>query len=490
MRKLVRHVQSPLHFIPPAYNPWVMRLVHAMLPLLLRLQLLSWLPAGITRIDAKNIDRLVDLYVAQEAGESRFLMAVRHVEVDDPLVGLYLYSRVVNRAAKARGIRLQQPVHTHFIYERGVTIWAGQGIGWLLSRIGGVPIRRGRRPDRVALKAARKLVTSGNMPLMVAPEGATNRLSERLGPLESGVAQLAFWCAEDLQRTARTETVYILPIGIRYRYDHADFSKLSALLGRLEKDSGYEFKSSDKLPLDRECYLRILRLGVHLLETMEAFYSCHFPQPSAAVGQQSLVQNKETLSACRRTLESAESARIAEYMISTRLPPLLDNALRVAEQFFSLPGEGTLIERCRLIEEAGWKTVYREDLPPVKTLSPLHKGLADWAAQEAGLRELHMRIVESFATVDCTYLREKPSFERCAEMTLLMSDMLARLCGEKQPRKPGLGKRSVTVSVQPSLSVTRRLCDYQVDRCSARAAIAALTEDIRRSLEATIEDDE
>jgi len=462
MPPLVRRVQPPLRFIPTAYNPWIIRIVHWVLPLLLRVRIRPWLPAGITRIEVKDVDRLVDLYAQFEAGRARFLMAVRHVEVDDPLSGLYLCSRAVRKAAKNKGISLKQPVHTHFLYERGMTIWAGKTLGWLLSRMGGVPIRRGRKPDWVGLKAARRLLSEGQMPMVVAPEGATNGHSERLGPLEPGVAQLGFWCAEDLKKSDRTETVYIVPIGIQYRYVAPNWSALSKLLSQLEAQSGLATVKTIATTLDKSCYLRILHLGEHLIEKMEQFYQRCYHQS----------HKQETLS---------------QQDCSQRLQQLLDRALRISEQFFDLPNTGTLVDRCRRIEEASWNNIYREDLPDLEKISALDKKLADWTAQESSLRALHMRIVEGFVAVDRDYLREKPSFERCAEMALLMFDMMERLANNKFPGRPRLGLRRVQVSVQSPIGVTSRLTNYQQNRKAGRAAVAALTEEIRAALEKTIE---
>jgi 1-acyl-sn-glycerol-3-phosphate acyltransferase len=496
MPQVVRAVQPPLTYIPTAYRPWVIRCVHWALPFLLRVRIRPWLPVGIRRIEVANVERLVDLYAQFEAGKARFLMAVRHVEVDDPLSGLYLCSRAVTRAAKAKGIVLRQPVHTHFIYERGMTIWAGQGLGWMLSRIGGVPIRRGRKPDWVGLKAARKLLVEGQMPLVVAPEGATNGHSEKLGPLEPGVAQLGFWCAEDLQREQRPEAVFILPIGIQYRYVQPNWPKLAKLLSKLEAQSGLEALEATDRPsaeLDKACYTRILRLGAHLITTMEAFYSRWYYRPAgnpkiADNSQSTAVLDTADLAAIAPASTHLESIDLIDAeLCSDRLQQLLSNALQVAEQFFDLPAKGTLVDRCRRLEEASWTYIYREDLPDLAKLSPLERGLADWAAQEASLRELHMRIVETFVAVDSHYLREKPSFERCAETTLLMSDMLGRLAGDKLPGRPRLGDRQVKVTVQPPIAVTPQLAAYQQNRRAGRTAVAALTEEIRQALEETIE---
>ncbi|MEM9949120.1 MAG: 1-acyl-sn-glycerol-3-phosphate acyltransferase, partial [Cyanobacteria bacterium P01_D01_bin.36] len=367
MPSFVRHVQPPLKFIPTAYNPWVMRVVHWLLPVFLRFRIRPWLPAGISRVEVENVERLVDLYAQLEAGKAKFLIAVRHVEVDDPLSGLYLCSRAVAKAAKKQGIKLKQPVHTHFLYERGMTIWAGRIVGWLLSRIGGVPIRRGRRPDWVGLKAARSLLVEGNMPMVVAPEGATNGHSERIGPIEPGVAQLGFWCAEDLAKRASERaseegaeksappSVFILPMGIQYRYEQPNWSKLQNLLSQLESQSG--LKGADNLApaTDKNAYLRILRLGEHLMTVMEAFYDRFYPRSAEQKLADEKIATSEDLS------DNAELTGASD--CSMHLQTLLNRALQSAESFFHLPGKGTLVDRCRRIEEASWQVIYREDLP-------------------------------------------------------------------------------------------------------------------------------
>jgi len=74
----------------------------------------------------------------------------------------------------------------------------------------------------------------------------------------------------------------------------------------------------------------------------------------------------------------------------------------------------------------------------MESLIAFRSGLADWIAEEASLRMLHMRLVESFVAVTGTYVLEKPTVERFAETTLLMFDMLARIKGDK-PHRPRLG---------------------------------------------------
>lgn len=465
MPQFINRVQPRLNFIPPAYSSYLLRVVHGALPILLRVRLSPWLPAGINQIQVVNGGVLAQLYQQFQQGNLRFLMAFRHVEVDDPLCGLYLLSRAVPQAARQQNIQLRTPLHTHFLYERGMPLWAGTGLGWMLSHLGGIPIRRGRQPDLPGLRQARQILSRGVWPMTVAPEGATNGHSERVGPLEPGAAQLAFWCAEDLAKAGRSEAVYIIPINIQYRYVKPVWSSLGRLLTKVERMSGLPVYVSDTEAPEQVVYHRITRLGEHLLSKMEAFYSRFYHQKQL----------------------SSQLDFDAHNTCSMRLQALLEAALQIGEQYFDIAAIGSLAERCRRLEEAGWTYIYRDDLTDRNTLSPLDRGLADWVAQEASLRMLHMRLVETFVAVTDTYLKKKPSFERCAETTLLMFDMLARLRGDKHPRRPRLATRRATLTIGEPISVTERCPTYQTNRRAARQAVMNLTQELQQALEQMID---
>jgi 1-acyl-sn-glycerol-3-phosphate acyltransferase len=462
-------VKPRLGFIPPRFNPLVLAMAQTGLPVLLRLRIRRWLPAGITRVEVRQTERLVELYQQFQAGKIRLLLAFRHPEVDDPLCMLYLLSRAVPHAAQQRSIALRSPIHSHFVYDRGMTLWAGSWLGWFFSRLGGTPIHRGRHLDRVGLRTARELFANGKLPLAIAPEGATNGHSELISPLEPGVAQLGFWCVEDLVKADRTETVVIVPIGIQYRYLAPPWSKLDWLLGQLEADCGLPVQSvrspiPDPAPV---FYPRLIRLAEHLLGEMEAFYRQFYHQP---LPEPNL---------------PAETAELNQVLIA-RLQLLLDTALRVAEQPFGLDAQGTVVERCRRLEEVGWNQIYREDIPDLTVLSPFNRGLADWMATETGLRLRHMRLVESFVAVTGTYIKEKPTAERFAETALLLFDLVSRVKGEKMPRRPRLGWRQAQVSVGEPISVSDRWSTYKSGRQAARQAVKDLTQDLQTALEQLI----
>lgn len=465
------HARPKLEFIPPAFDPLVLQLVHWLLPSLRRFRWQRWLPAKISQVDTVNVETLVQLYHQFQIGKIRLLLAFRHCEVDDPLCGLHLFSQAIPQSARQQGIDLQLPIHSHFMYDRGMTIWIGDWLGWLFARLGGVPIHRGKSLDWVALKTTRNLLIDGKFPLAVAPEGATNGHSELVSPLASGVAQLSFWCVEDLIKANRAEETIVLPIGIQYRYVRPNWAKLDRLLRKLERDCGLRHHSVDPSGAERslpQVYLdRLLRLGEYFLSVMTKFYHQFYHQQLPA-------SNLKGLS--------------PELNFTTRLQNLLDLALNVSETYFGLKPQGNIIERCRRVEEAGWTYIYCDDRDRFQSLSPVERGLADWIAQEASLRMLHMRLVESFVAVTGNYVESQLSFERLAETTLILFDAIARIKNQnrKIPRRPSLGWRKARVTIGTPISVTNRWSMYAENRAAAKQAVADLTQDLHRVLEQMI----
>ncbi len=435
-----------------------------LLPIVLRFRTRPWLPTGIVHIEGKNAEILAKLYQQFQNDKVRFLIAFRHPEVEDPLCMLYLLSRIVPRVARQQGIVLQHPVHSYFVYDRGMTVWTGKWLGWLFSRIGGIPIHRGRRLDRQAIQTARELFVNGKFPIAVAPEGGNNGHSGIVSPLEPGVAQMGFWCVEDLHKANRSETVFIVPVGIQYRYAQQPWSKIDELLSKLEADSGLPLQKIDvsASPNQEEIYYqRICRLGEYLITEMEEFYRRFYHQEIP------------------KTIESTNSNQA----LIDRLHRLMNTALKVTEQHFGLQPQGNFIDRCRRLEEAGWNYIYREDLPDIDDLPPFKRGLADWIAEEADLRMRHMRLVESFVAVNSTYIQEQPTAERFAETTLLMFDMLSRIKDTTFPGRPRLGWKEAQITVGEPISVTERWENLSGDRHAVRQAVNILTKDLQVALE-------
>lgn len=444
------HAKPPLEFIPPRFNPLVRQGVNLFLPWWLQWQ------TNIQQIDGENVEKLAALYQQFQEQKIRFLMAFRHPSVNDPYCMAYLVWKLLPKAAKKHKIALNLPIHAHFIYDRGIPLWAGSAVGWLYSQLGGTSIQRGKL-DVPGLRSARDLFANGEFPMAAAPEGATNGHNEIVSSLEPGISQLGFWCVEDLHKANRDEAVFIVPIGIQYYYITPPWDEIEQLLTQLEKDSGIVFNKRDQHRLDeQQLYQRLHRLGEHLLRVMENFYREFYHQ---SLGDTS------------------------EKTLSERLDNLREIGLKVAESYFNLRPKGTMIDRCRRLEQAGWDYIYREEFKHLDQLSAVEKGLGDRIAEEANLRMWHMRLVESFVEVTGHYVQEKLTAERFTDTTLLLWDLIARIKGENAFFRPQLGEQKVKMTIGDPISVSARANDYQQNR---RRAVAGLTKDLQAALEGMI----
>lgn len=465
MTDTITRVQPPLEFIPPAYDSRVRRSFDWVLNPVMRSR------TCIREVEATNVEALVKLYRQFQDKQVRLLLAFRHPSSDDPFCLAYLLWRSVPAVAQQQGVVLKKPIHSHFMYDRGIPLWAGRWTNWLYPRLGGTPIHRGKI-DLMGLRSARDLLANGEFPLAAAPEGATNGHNELISPLEPGLSQLGFWCVEDLRKAERSEAVLIVPIGIQYRYITPPWEALERILTGLEADAGLE-PVANRDPLNEtQLYKRLYRLGEYLLSFMENYYTrfFHINLPATTVP----------------VVESGASPSIvASQVFAARLTALLDAALQVAEQYFNLQPKGSVIDRCRRLEQAAWDYIYRDDLQ-LETISPLERGLADRVAEEADLRVWHMRLVESFVAVTGQYVSQKPTVERFAETTLLVWDMVCRIKGGNPFDRPKIGAQKALVKVGEPISVSARWESYQGGRKNARQAIADLTQDLQTALEAMI----
>jgi hypothetical protein len=395
-----------------------------------------------------------------QRGESRLLLAFRHPSVDDPACMAHLLWQALPREARRRGVRLRPVPHAQFLYDRGIPLWAGRSAGWMLSRLGGCSIQRGKL-DAPALRTARQLLLEGPYPLAVAPEGATNGHNEIVSPLEPGVAQLAFWTAEDLRKAGRREGMEVLPVGLQYGFSRPVWPAIEDLLRQLERQAGLPGETSAGLGQER-LYGRLLALAEWMLTLMERFYREAYRRPLPEAGP----------------LPPGEAG---QRDLAERLRRLLETALEVVEGSFGIQAHGDLASRCRRLEQAGWDRIHPAGNGAGR--SALERGLADRLAEETERRLWHMRLVEAFGAVSGTYVRDRPSQERFADTLLLLWDTQCRLLGGTPSDRPRLGPRQVWITLDAPIAVGERLEAYRTDR---RRAVADLTGELQRRLQGMI----
>lgn len=142
MPDIIYQAQPPLEFIPPALDPLFLRGVQLVLPHWIR-----WKTA-INHIEADNVEVLVDLYRQFQEGKIRFMLAFRHPKTEDPFALGYLLYHILPKVARHGGTALQHPIHAHFIYDRGIPLWAGSHVGWIVSHLGATPFNEGKQIGR------------------------------------------------------------------------------------------------------------------------------------------------------------------------------------------------------------------------------------------------------------------------------------------------------------------------------------------------------
>jgi 1-acyl-sn-glycerol-3-phosphate acyltransferase len=449
---------TSLEFIPPRLDSRVLAGARRLLPL--------WLHrAGLRSVRVEDMERLQAAMEAFQGGRSRLLLAFRHPSLDDPAVMAHLLWVELARAGRpgSEGERRFRPrPHAQFLYDRGIPLWAGAPVGWLLSHLGGCSIQRSKL-DLPALRTARALLLDGSYPFAVAPEGSTNGHNEVISPLEPGVAQLALWTADDLARAGRPESTTLLPIGLQYSFITPVWPAIERLLRELETEVGLP-PTPDRSLEPQRLYERLYSLAVVILTRMESFYRDAYHQPLPKAPDATPASNNSDFGA--------------------RLSRLMEAALQVAERALAVEGRGDVNERCRRLEQAGWDRLY----PASGTATPLaasalERGLASRLAEQTAQQLWHMRLVESFVAVSGSYVKDDPSQERFADSLLILWDTLCRIRGGKPERRPRLGVRRAQIRIGEAIAVAPRLAAYRADR---RSAVANLTADLQREMEGLI----
>ncbi|NUN64214.1 1-acyl-sn-glycerol-3-phosphate acyltransferase [Pseudanabaena biceps] len=451
-------VQPPLKVHPPKINKFILQVIRILTPFWLRWQ------CGINQIETRYVDRLVEATKKFQDGKVRYMLAFRHPTTDDPFGMLYLLTYAVPEQARKMGIKFAKTPHSGFVYDRGISLWAGDYINWLFPALGGISIFRGKL-DRPALSLMRKQITHGEAPLSMAPEGGTNGKSETVAELEPGIAQIGFWAAEDLLKEGRSEEMLIIPVGIQYEYSTEAWGKIDHTITTIEKECGMD-KSAIT---DENRYSRLYDLGSYLVTWVSDYYKIFYDD------YLKIKINSET-----DKTSSADD-------LASRLQDLADRILSVAEMNFGLKAKGSPIDRCRRLEQAGWDRIFRNDIKDLEQLSPIERGFANQLALEASYSNWHMRIAESIIGVTSDYVHQHPSPSRYIEVLKLMWSVLQRITDRNEnsvfQEEISFGDRKLTLSVAEPLSVSKHLAEYQSSRAAAKECTRKLTEDIHKAMQ-------
>ncbi|MEM0924616.1 MAG: 1-acyl-sn-glycerol-3-phosphate acyltransferase [Planctomycetota bacterium] len=240
--------ERPYQFVPPIKSTWWPWLIQ-------RLRLYDYhlkRKEGVVGYELRNLDRLKSS-VDQGHG---ILLAPNHCRYADPLV--------LGWPARELGIHVHAMASWHLFNE-----------GWLdafaIRRMGGFSVFR-EGNDRQALEAAIEILVEANRPLIVFPEGTTNRTNDQLKPLLDGVAFMARTAAKrrkkqfDAGPDRGSGQVVIHPVAIKYLCEGQFECWADEQLSKFERQLGWH-----RMP-KRSLLKRTLQLAEAQLALKETQY--------------------------------------------------------------------------------------------------------------------------------------------------------------------------------------------------------------------------
>lgn len=230
MQKVV--FEEPYEFVPPYRGKFWSWIVGVYLPRLVlnRFGVTGWKTEGLEHI-RDSLDR-----------KRGIVLCPNHSRASDPvLVG-----------AITTGV----PVHCY-----AMASWHVFKQSWLetfvCQKIGGFSVYR-EGMDRKALDLAIEIVTTGERPLVIFPEGVISAANDRLMPLMDGTSFIARAAAKKRAKVDPDSKVVLHPVAFRYQHEGDPDELLTPVMERLEQKIFWRTQTG--LPLLER--IRRLRLGV------------------------------------------------------------------------------------------------------------------------------------------------------------------------------------------------------------------------------------
>ncbi len=488
MRKRIQEAQKKLSFIPPKLNRGVLAFGRLIAPLYLRFAL------GLKMRKVEGIERLIDAYREFLEGKSKLILVFRHSHVHDAQVMFHLVNSILPKAARRSGKKLRRRPHVHFLYGRGVPLWAGRYLAWIFSRIGAIPVSH-RRLDRISIDMIRDFIISSEFPLALAPEGQVTYHNRYVYEIEPGFAQIALWAAQELERAQASrdqqktraansiaserkrgtgpgaDRVVILPISQYYGYGDDPLQIFDDIVTRIERESAYsllgerereqkeggaesengnmrvgELASTQVSPegsarADYEFEARRRRLevaGRYVLDLLEEFYRrfYHIDFEGASEGEEEEGGNEE------------DGEAPGTGFTRGRVEHITDALLRMQEERLgiSAPYRG-FTPRIFTVRQAGWRHVFRLDPKHRERRSELEKSTDDYVAAETDLFSRHLEVVDALSYLRPEYGTEYGDANMLVETALNLYDVTLRLRGGDISDRPDIRPTYVSVTV-------------------------------------------
>ncbi len=442
MKQTIIHAANRLSFIPPKFNRGMLAFARAIAPFYLRHLL------GLRLEHCEGLKTLADEYRRFQRGDSRLIIVFRHVHVNDAQVIFYLINNLLPKQMRRRGRPLGEPLakrpHAHFLYGRGVPLWAGKGLEFIFSRLGGVPVSH-RKLERESIDIIRSYMSEGRFPVALAPEGQVTYHNRYVYEIEPGFAQLALWTAE----AGGTGEVRVLPISQYYRYGDNPPAVLEKIFGAVEELTGLRSSAEDPKR-------RLQEYGSALLDRIESFYSrfYHLDIPPSPAGE----------------------------FTRRRVEVLTDAVLALQEKKFGVkaPFNG-FTPRIFTVRQAGWDRIFHLDPARRDERSRLDISMDDYIASEAFLFTRHLELVDLLSYMRPEYGLESDDPNMWIETALNLHDLSLRIQGGNISNRLEIKPVYVSLYIGEPISLSRpELSDPEV---SLRTRRNFLVDEVSRQFE-------
>lgn len=186
-------VDKPYKFVPPHRGTLWPAFIQ-------RFRIVDWYLRrhdGVVSYECRNLDRLRSSLSAGHA----ILLAPNHCRYADPLT--------LGWPAREAGIHVHAIASWHLFAKSWLDAFA-------IQKMGGFSLFR-EGPDRQSLETAIDILTHAKRPLIIFPEGTTNRTNDVLQPLLDGVAFIARTAAKRRMKEHEGHVV-VHPVGIKYLF--------------------------------------------------------------------------------------------------------------------------------------------------------------------------------------------------------------------------------------------------------------------------------
>lgn len=302
-------------FIAPRRNDKIFKAVRLIAPLYMRSS------CGLK----VHLDQSVGEAFAKTHGAAA-IVCPNHSAADDALVA-FAISREINEKF-------------YFMTTREIFRWHPTLRSLWLQSLGCYSILRAG-PDIESFKTSCQLLSGGDHKLVIFPEGEISHQNGALLPLEMGPVLLALKVASQKARKGKGEPIFVVPVGITYRFDGDSSEELKYLLGQIEEQLGIETTRAEVGLRIRACFntlltvqetthrlkqnqrlsieARIDRFGQHLARELSISLSVDFPETTDLIDKLHLLKNKLTQRRYCNKIEPSEDTQATYKLIVATL---------------------------------------------------------------------------------------------------------------------------------------------------------------------------